>query len=77
MKTIIMAGGKGVRISSVTSDIPKQMIKIDGKPVLEREIEEPMKNLCKYRSPMIIVGLKANPRGFRLGMSQRLCKSSN
>lgn len=39
MKTVIMAGGKGTRIQSVTSDIPKPMIKIDGVPVLEREIE--------------------------------------
>ena len=39
MKTIIMAGGKGTRISSVVSDIPKPMIKIGGEPVLEREIE--------------------------------------
>lgn len=39
MKTVIMAGGKGTRISSVASDIPKPMIKIDGRPVLEREIE--------------------------------------
>lgn len=39
MKVIIMAGGKGTRISSVASDIPKPMIKIEGKPVLEHEIE--------------------------------------
>ena len=39
MKTIIMAGGKGTRISSVASDIPKPMIRIEGKPVLEHEIE--------------------------------------
>lgn len=39
MKTIIMAGGKGTRISSIASDIPKPMIKIEGQPVLEREIE--------------------------------------
>lgn len=39
MKTVIMAGGKGTRISSVASDIPKPMIKIAGKPVLEHEIE--------------------------------------
>lgn len=38
MKTVIMAGGKGTRISSVASDIPKPMIKIDNVPVLEREI---------------------------------------
>lgn len=33
-----MAGGKGTRISSVASDIPKPLIPIDGVPVLEREI---------------------------------------
>lgn len=39
MKTVIMAGGQGTRISSVAKDIPKPMIKIEGVPVLEREIE--------------------------------------
>lgn len=39
MKTVIMAGGKGTRISSIASDIPKPMIKIDNMPVLEHEIE--------------------------------------
>lgn len=38
MKTVIMAGGKGTRISSVARDIPKPMIQIQGKPVLEHEI---------------------------------------
>ena len=39
MKTVIMAGGTGSRISSVAQDIPKPMICLDGIPVLEREIE--------------------------------------
>lgn len=39
MKTIIMAGGKGTRISTLFQDIPKPMIPIDGIPVLEREIK--------------------------------------
>ena len=34
-----MAGGKGTRISSIAGDIPKPLIPIAGKPVLEREIE--------------------------------------
>ena len=38
MKTVIMAGGKGTRISSIAQDIPKPMIKIGDKPVLEHEI---------------------------------------
>lgn len=39
MKVVIMAGGKGTRISSIASDIPKPMIQINGMPVLEHEIE--------------------------------------
>ena len=34
-----MAGGRGTRISSVASDIPKPMIQIGGKPVLEHLLE--------------------------------------
>lgn len=39
IKAVIMAGGKGTRIASIASDIPKPMIPIEGKPVLEWEIE--------------------------------------
>ncbi len=39
MKVVIMAGGRGTRISSVASDVPKPMISIHGKPVLEHELE--------------------------------------
>lgn len=38
MKAVIMAGGKGKRISSIASDIPKPLIKVDSMPVLEHEI---------------------------------------
>ena len=38
MKTIIMAGGRGTRISELFPDIPKPLIPIEGAPVLEREI---------------------------------------
>ena len=36
---VIMAGGKGTRIRSVAENIPKPMIEVAGKPVLERQIE--------------------------------------
>ena len=39
MRAVFMAGGKGSRISSVYTDIPKPMIRVGGKPVLEHEIE--------------------------------------
>lgn len=38
MKVVIMAGGKGERISSIADNIPKPMIKIDNKPILEHII---------------------------------------
>lgn len=34
-----MAGGKGTRLASVTKNIPKPMVSIDGKPLLEHQIE--------------------------------------
>ena len=46
-----MAGGKGTRIQSVVSDIPKPMIKIGKIPVLEYEI----KNLVKQGFTDIII----------------------
>lgn len=39
MLTIIMAGGRGTRISELFPDIPKPLIPIQGIPVLEREIK--------------------------------------
>lgn len=39
MKIVIMAGGKGTRIASVASDIPKPMIRIHEKPILQYQIE--------------------------------------
>ena len=39
MQTIIMAGGKGTRVASIAGDIPKPMIPVCGKPILEHQIE--------------------------------------
>ena len=38
MKVIILAGGKGSRISEITKKIPKPMIKIKSKPIIEHII---------------------------------------
>lgn len=39
MKVVIMAGGKGTRIASINTEVPKPMINICGKPILEYQIE--------------------------------------
>lgn len=54
MKTVIMAGGKGTRIASVASDIPKPMIRIGGKPVLEHQIEN--LKACGLTDITLVVG---------------------
>ena len=39
MKVVIIAGGQGTRIASVNSEIPKAMIPICGKPIIEYEVD--------------------------------------
>lgn len=39
MRAVIMAGGKGTRIASINGEVPKPMIPICGKPILEYQIE--------------------------------------
>ena len=54
MKTVIMAGGKGTRIASVASDIPKPMIKICGKPILEHQIDN--LKACGLTDIILVIG---------------------
>lgn len=37
-KAVIMAGGKGTRLRPITKDIPKPMVQVAGRPILERII---------------------------------------
>lgn len=39
MQTVIMAGGKGTRIASVNAEVPKPMLEVCGKSILEHQIE--------------------------------------
>lgn len=39
MKAVIMAGGKGTRVASIKATVPKPMIEIDGKPILQYQVE--------------------------------------
>ncbi len=44
MKLVLLAGGKGTRLYPLTENIPKPMLKINGKPMLEYQIEWAKKN---------------------------------
>lgn len=54
MQAVIMAGGKGTRLASVTKDIPKPMVSIDGKPLLEYQIDN-LKQ-CGVRNIILVIG---------------------
>lgn len=53
-----MAGGKGTRIASVKSDVPKPMIPISGKPILEWQIEN--LKACGLTDITLVVGYLGN-----------------
>ncbi|MGN1167594.1 MAG: HAD-IIIA family hydrolase [Lachnospiraceae bacterium] len=44
MKAVIMAGGKGTRLASVLKDIPKPMVAMAGRPLLEYQIDNLKEN---------------------------------
>ena len=57
MKAVIMAGGEGKRLKAVTGALPKPMVPLLGKPMLEHIVELLRKNgfdeICmalKYRA---------------------------
>ncbi len=39
MKLVVLAGGRGTRMGSLTADMPKPMVRLAGKPILEHQIE--------------------------------------
>ena len=39
MKVVILAGGRGTRMGSLTEDIPKPMVKLADKPLIEHQID--------------------------------------
>lgn len=58
MKAVIMAGGKGTRIATIKSDVPKPMIEICGKPILEWQIEN-LKS-CGLTDITLVIGYLGN-----------------
>lgn len=54
MKIVVIAGGQGTRIASVNNEIPKAMIPINGKPILEYEVE--MAKQYGYTDFLFIIG---------------------
>jgi len=54
MKVVIMVGGKGTRIASIKNDVPKPMIEIGGKPILQWQIEN--LRACGLTDIILVIG---------------------
>jgi len=57
MKAVILAAGKGTRMRELTNEVPKPMLKVHGKPILEHIIEGLM--TAGVREFFIVTGFKA------------------
>lgn len=58
MKVVILAGGYGLRFTEMTKKIPKPMIKIYGKPIIEQIIK--IYSLYNYKDFIIATGYKSS-----------------
>jgi bifunctional UDP-N-acetylglucosamine pyrophosphorylase/glucosamine-1-phosphate N-acetyltransferase len=55
MKAIILAAGKGTRMRELTQELPKPMLRVQGKPILEHIVEGVIQ--AGIRDIFIITGL--------------------
>ena len=58
MKAVIMAGGKGTRLRSVSEELPKPMVPVLGKPVLEYQLDNLRQ--CGITDIIMVVGYRSS-----------------
>lgn len=71
MKVVIMAGGKGTRIASVRNDVPKPMIEVCGKPILEHQIDN--LKACGLTDITLVIGYLGNIIQEYFGNGEKFC----
>src|ERR1043166_6697920 len=58
MKAVILAAGKGTRMRELTNELPKPMLKVHGKPILEHILSGLMS--AGIREVFIVTGFRAD-----------------
>jgi bifunctional N-acetylglucosamine-1-phosphate-uridyltransferase/glucosamine-1-phosphate-acetyltransferase GlmU-like protein len=62
MKALIQAGGKGTRLQSIAGPLPKPMVAIGGKPILQWQIE----GLVKSGITDIVIVISPNGKSYQI-----------
>src|SRR2546421_8602344 len=57
MKAVILAAGKGTRMKELTNEVPKPMLRVQGKPILEHILEGII--AAGIRDVFIVTGFRA------------------
>lgn len=70
MKAVILAAGKGTRMRELTNEVPKPMLKVHGKPILQHIIEGLMS--AGVREFFIVTGFKAEVIEEYFGKGEKL-----
>ena len=70
MKAVILAAGKGTRMRELTKEVPKPMLKVQGKPILEHIIEGILR--AGIREICIITGYAAETIENHFGSGEKL-----
>src|SRR5512134_1163538 len=58
MKAVILAAGKGTRMKDLTNELPKPMLKVHGRPILEHILEGLL--AAGIREVFIVTGYRAD-----------------
>lgn len=69
MKAVILAAGKGTRMRELTQALPKPMLKVHGKPILEHIVEGLL--LAGIREICVITGFRAETIESHFGNGER------
>src|SRR5690349_12433010 len=69
MKAVILAAGRGTRMGGLTADVPKPMLRVAGRPILEGLLDRLVE--AGYSQALVVTGYRAEViedyfRGYRL-----------
>ncbi len=69
MQAVILAAGKGTRLKAKTDDLPKAMIEIEGKPLLEYSLDALIEN--GITDVILVIGFRHETITRRFGTDYR------